>query len=135
MEEEKRAMSPQVLSIIAGNTSLSSTESAYAWWSAPLAPHSTRWDADAWRAAMSATLGYCPPGLEHLAPADDPIMRKALSHKTGGTAIKRHNGVVHVQIGILSTMPAIPLPLRSPASTRTTAALIPPASHPRAPST
>jgi hypothetical protein len=47
---------------------------------------------------MSATLGYCPPGLEHLATADDPIMRKALSHKTGGTAIKRHNRVVDVQI-------------------------------------
>ena len=54
MEEEERAMSPQVLSIIADNTSTSS-------WSASLAPSSARWDPDAWRAAMSATLGYCPP--------------------------------------------------------------------------
>ena len=39
MEEETSAMSPQVLSIIAGNTSASCAETAYSWWSAPLAPH------------------------------------------------------------------------------------------------
>ena len=100
MEEEKNAMSPQVLSIIAGNTSASCAETAYSWWSAPLAPHSARWSADAWRAAMSATLGYCPPGLESLATDDDPIMRKSLSHKSYGTSIKRHNNVVREEHAI-----------------------------------
>ena len=100
MEEEKRAMSPQVLSIIAGNKSASCVETAYSWWTAPLAPHSARWSADAWRAAMSATLGYCPPGLEPLATADDPIMRKSLSHKSYGTSIKRHNNVVREEHSI-----------------------------------
>ena len=72
MEEEKSAMSPQVLSIIAGNTSASCAETAYSWWTVSLAPHSARWSADAWRAAMSATLGYCPGceirGIPHPLP-------------------------------------------------------------------
>jgi len=100
MEEEKSAMSPQVLSIIAGNTSASCAETAYSWWAASLAPHSARWSPEAWRAAMSATLGYCPPGLEPLASADDPIMRKSLSHKSYGTSIKRHNNVVREEHAI-----------------------------------
>lgn len=49
---------------------------------------------------MSATLGYCPPGLEPLASADDPIMRKSLSHKSYGTSIKRHNNVVREEHAI-----------------------------------
>ena len=93
---EQATLTPQQLHIISGNAS-TATSSTVSWRTGSLDQrYNNRLDSHAWLDLAHLSLAVCPPRLVGLTEADDPLGRKALSHKLGGGMIRRHNEAVQV---------------------------------------
>ena len=89
---ERTELTDQQLSIIAGNAPASKVSPTTPWRAGSLDQrHTERLTGRAWRDLAHSTLAVCPPSLIGLTEPDDPLGRKALSHKSGAGLIKRHN--------------------------------------------
>ena len=90
--QERALLTDQQRHVIAGNAPTSALSPTVSWHTGSLdQPHGERLTGQAWLDLAHLSLAVCPPSLSGWTAPGDPLGRAALSHKSGGGLIKRHN--------------------------------------------